>query len=189
MQPVDEPDIRLTVLSDLGAAIRRETRCLELANKQNDISCVAWRARNLLELLIWVDYCHLSDENAAEFAEDQARDAVDALNLPASFSLGGLFNFQGARKDVIQMAKDAGFDTVDDNYARVSDIAKELGHGEMFKNVNKLLSKFAHPTAMAVMTSMKEYEKPFRDKFFETGTACSKIALRLIEKSNKTGEV
>src|SRR3972149_6345690 len=44
-------------------------------NKQNDdAALLAWRARNLLELSVWSNYCAKSRENARRVYEDAGRD-------------------------------------------------------------------------------------------------------------------
>lgn len=154
--------VRLEVLSRLKAAVEAESRELEQAYNERPLSAVAWTARNLLELLIWVDYCRGSEENARRFGEDCARDAVDAINLPDEFSIDDSFSHREARAEIIERAKGFGFDTVDESFTRVSDAAKAVGLGEMFKYSNKLYSKFAHLTALTVMTDMDELSQGFK---------------------------
>jgi hypothetical protein len=48
-------------------------------NRQLDVPLLSWRARNLLELLIWSTWCTTSEDNARRFYEDAHRDHLDIL--------------------------------------------------------------------------------------------------------------
>ena len=43
---------------------------------QERISRLAWAARNLLELSVWIEYCNLSVGHAKQFRDDSARDLI-----------------------------------------------------------------------------------------------------------------
>jgi hypothetical protein len=183
--PVDSSDnparlSRSDVLGRLKIAVERELAELDQAYKERPLSAVAWIARNLLELVVWVKYCSASDENANTFADDCARDAVQAIDLPDGFSNDETFSHRDARASIIKKAKEAGFETVDEGYTRVANAAKAVGLDEMFKHSNKLYSKFAHPTALMVMTPMEEFEQGFKNIFLDGGRAAGVQALRLI---------
>src|ERR1700686_2851339 len=45
------------------------------------LAIVAWHGRNLLELLIWTEYCIKSPENAVRFAVDAIRDLDELIRL------------------------------------------------------------------------------------------------------------
>ena len=47
---------------------------LQKAYEQERVMTVAWLARNLLEIFIWVRYCSLSESHAKRFHEDAMRD-------------------------------------------------------------------------------------------------------------------
>ncbi len=49
---------------------------LVLGYRAQRISKVAWAARNILEIAVWVDYCNLSDAHAKTFRKDSARDLL-----------------------------------------------------------------------------------------------------------------
>jgi len=180
--PVQSDSTRTQVLSRLKIAITKELNELMQAYQHRPMSAVAWTARNLLELLIWTEYCSESEENAEIFANDCARDAVDAIDLPAGFAIDEQFSHRDARAAIIKKTKDAGFDSIDESYTRVSSAAKSVGLGEEFKYSNKLFSKFAHPTALMVMTPMDEFEQSFRAKFLDGGQRCAEQALARIER-------
>lgn len=50
----------------------------------------------------------------------------------------------------VRFAESKGIKELKDDFKSVSSAAKELGREDEFKAMNKLLSKFAHPTAWAV---------------------------------------
>ena len=109
-----------------------------------DDGYLAWLARNLLELRVWVAYCSMSAANAIEFAEDAIRDLADlnrslVLNHePTSSSITAAGEALSPGKAVHQ-------------YKRVDKAAEECGLADVYKANFKLLSKFAHPTALSVM--------------------------------------
>jgi hypothetical protein len=49
-------------------------------NTNMDASLLAWRARNLLELLVWCTYCSKSRDNARRLYEDAGRDVRELFN-------------------------------------------------------------------------------------------------------------
>jgi hypothetical protein len=56
---------------------------------QKRIWKLAWSARNLLELAIWVEYCNFSPANARQFRDDSARDLLGtAASIQKQFELG-----------------------------------------------------------------------------------------------------
>ncbi|SRR5712691_8266216 len=74
------------------------------------------------------------------------------LDIPSEgFAGDKTFNFRAERERLIEKAKQLGFENPDDSFLRVSKAAEELGQKDCFINANKLFSKFAHPTAIAVM--------------------------------------
>lgn len=166
-------------------AINQEASGLQRAFREKRISTLAWAARNLLELSIWVEYCNASYDNAARFREDAVRDlygisiAVQQLEL----MLGGsesedLNNKQDA---LSKFARSRGISSLDDDYKRVLDAAKEIGQGEYFRGLNKLLSKLAHPTAWAVATiDSVNADEAFRGMFLKDGVNLAVLSLTAI---------
>jgi len=59
--------IRLPVLHALSNAININVRELVNARAAGSLSMLAWLARNILELLLWTDYCLTSNDNALQF--------------------------------------------------------------------------------------------------------------------------
>ena len=127
------------------------------------LPAVAWNARNMVELAVWVRYCGKSEKNARHFHEDAFRDLKDIV-----FTLAQLHKLIGRRYDLEASAHEKldlmaktklGLDSLDADYERVSSAAKEVGLSEWYWPTNKFLSKYAHPTAMLVIGIMHQTEK------------------------------
>jgi uncharacterized protein DUF5677 len=144
--------------------------------KRDEVSLVAWRARNLLELSVWCLYCSKSRENARRLYEDAGR---DVLGLFSAFTKWGTATAQdpdwldlitGAKQDLSQRAISDGIASLDGPYMQVSDAAKEAGIGEHFSLSYRMLSKFAHPTAMQILAPPDEAKAALqKDCFFSQG--------------------
>jgi hypothetical protein len=139
-------------------------------------SLLAWRARNLLELSVWALYCAKSRAHARHFYEDAGR---DVFGLFSAFTKWGtataqppewLDIFTGLKKDLTSRAAADGIASLDDAYKRVHEAAREVGLEENHALAYKMLSKFAHPTAMQIMGAPDEKrEAKQRDWFFSQG--------------------
>jgi len=131
---------------------------LGLAFHQRPLNAVAWISRNLIELAIWTIYCVESPENAKRFSDDCARDATDILSkVPKGMSKDPDFDFKAARDEIVQRAEAKGAEGLIGPFERVAKAAAEtLSHSEQFFWMNKVLSKFAHPTALWVMMSPEQ---------------------------------
>lgn len=145
--------------------------------EHDDSALLAWRARNLLELSVWSAYCAKSRDNARRVYEDAGRDVrgiFDAFmkwGAATGQSSDLLDPIWAARQDLAARALALdGIDSLDGPYKAVSDAAKECGIGEHFSLSFKLLSKFAHPTAMRILAPPDEkIEAVQRDFFFSHG--------------------
>ena len=73
------------------------TDALQRAMKDGGISAIAWLTRNLLELMVWSEYCAQCEANAKTFALDSARDANDMLNIPDGLFAPD-FSFRAAKR-------------------------------------------------------------------------------------------
>jgi hypothetical protein len=153
--------------------------------KEKRLDKLSWAVRNLVELVIWAEYCAATPVNAQRFVLDAARDAMDAMKTAHKISSKGsdILDF---RRDLIRKAKEDGFTTIDASYARVADVAKSIGRLEMFAAWNKTLSKFAHPTAFSVLTDMEQAEKILLEKFLCVGEQLASIALSFAEPELRT---
>lgn len=133
------------------------------ACEEKNVCAAAWATRNLLELTVWLNYCVRSRDCAKRFYDDKARDivnfldAIDGLvkliNNPdlATFDL-----LEGTRQRIAMKAELDGYEDIHGTYQPVHEAAQEVGLGLFFRSTNKLLSKFAHPTAMIVFSLQDE---------------------------------
>jgi hypothetical protein len=173
---------QLSVLKQIKEAVVLNLSELRLAHSGRPLGTVAWLARNLLELAIWSEHCAASKENAKEFLLDSARDAADSLDIPDGpwlhKSLGP------TRKRLLDNASADGFD-IEQEYARVSSVAKKLGRGDVFKYLNKMFSKYAHPTALAIFSAGGSAQELLRQKFHELGINLADSALHFLDESGR----
>ena len=112
-----------------------------LSKADGDIAYTAWLARNLLELKVWVAYCATSRQRAEEFFDDALRDMIE---------MNSKFSTESATTNAAKGAVDPF--KPPHKFKRVSDAASDVGMKDLFDYHNKQLSKFAHPTALSVMT-------------------------------------
>jgi hypothetical protein len=139
-------------------------------------SLLAWRARNLLELSVWSKYFVTSRENARRLYEDAGRDIMD---LVSAFEKWGRATAQSAdwfgplasgKQDLSQRAMADGIEILEGSYKRITDAAKDCGMSEHFAVSFKMLSKFAHPTAMQMLGAPDVGRHTLqRDCFFSQG--------------------
>ncbi len=74
-----------------------------------------------------------------------------------------------------------GVSNLDHDFKRVSDAAQELGRQERFLTLNKLFSKFAHPTAIVMnVVILPELDRGFREMFLANGVRSATATLRTI---------
>jgi hypothetical protein len=145
--------------------------------QRDDVSLLAWRARNLLELSVWAMYCAQRRENARRVFEDAGRDASDLFDefirwgTSTSQSVDWSNRLTSAKQDLSERAlHNEGIDALDEPYKQVRDAARECGLGDHFRVGFKFLSKFAHPTAMRILSSPDEKREDLqRDMFFSYG--------------------
>jgi hypothetical protein len=138
---------------------------------------LAWRARNLLELSVWSNYCAKSRGNARRVYEDGVRDVRDVID--AYFNWGTATAQAADWLDPIATAKQAlserarlrdGIESLEGPYKKVREAAEQCGFGEQYIISNKMLSKFVHPTAMRIRASLDEgRDTLLRDIFFSNG--------------------
>jgi len=162
-------------LSCFVKSLTTNTFELERAFMEQRIGTLAWVTRNILELSVWIDYCNLSDANAERFRTDAARDFLGLVKAVQSLQVAE-YGSEHVGLEQAQRALEAfaisayGIPTLDDTFEMVSSAAKDLGRGKAFLAMNKLLSKFAHPTAWAVnATDSIEADADFREMFLLDG--------------------
>lgn len=146
--------------------------------RYRDLSLLAWRARNLLELSIWCKFCGQKDENAKRFYEDLGRDSRDVLD---NFKVWGEKNqqsqewsksFVDAKDKLSESAQAKGVVSVDGDYKSIRDVAEECGPLVLsnYRAINKYLSKYAHPTALSILGGISEDNKnDLRDAIWGQG--------------------
>ncbi|HZM07492.1 MAG TPA: DUF5677 domain-containing protein, partial [Methylocella sp.] len=139
----------------------------------NDVSLLAWRARNLLELSVWSIYWAKSKENAHHLYEDAGRDVVDlvkafeTVSQATGQSAGCLELLTSAKQDMIKRSAADGIETLDGPYKKVEVAAEVCGIKDYYKFFFKTLSKFAHPTAMRILGPPGDAKQ--RDFLFSQG--------------------
>jgi hypothetical protein len=175
---LNEKQIQSDVLQRLKEAVDLNMYELKCALGARPIGTIAWNARNLLELAIWSEYSALSQANAKEFLLDAARDAADILDIPDGLLSHGS-GLRTARQGLLDKAKEDGFD-IEEDFTRVATAAKRLGRGVFFKHLNKIFSKFAHPTAIAVIQSNQDVAQLLSEKYHKLGMELGEFSLRLI---------
>jgi hypothetical protein len=161
------------------------------ASEKNVMYC-AFNTRNLLELMIWSDYCCVSLENGLRFAEDTVRDYAGML--VAIRELATVWDDKKSLAEVAQLLADHavsanahGMDTEDHRYFRVAMAAKELGpQVELsFKYINNVISKFVHPTAFVVNNAAfpqwdDDFAKKVISEMFSMGVSDAEAILNRI---------
>ncbi len=164
---VSRAESHAQILGKIRQSIVLNQERLQYIKTQTPVATTAWLARNLLELAIWAEYCRSSQERAQEFMLDGARDAYDALNIPQELLLPSSDHLK-LREELLDKSKEDGFD-IEESYTKVTNAAKLLGRGPLFKHMNKTLSKFAHPTGFAIFSLGSETESLLKDKFRSVG--------------------
>jgi hypothetical protein len=158
---------------------------------QKGVSAAAWAARNLLETRIWMEYVTVSKDNARRFYSDWLNDSRELLDKARSHDGSidleqwrvtspyadldfGEATAQTARNWLADLRNSS--ELVDEDYLRVSSIAKELGHAARFASLNKLLSKYVHPTAFSVLSMPTDRSRYNTATFMlvEGSTACAR---------------
>jgi hypothetical protein len=169
---------RVQLLSGLCFQVFAEYRRLQDARaaERIDPSLVAWRARNLLELSVWSTYFATSHENARRLYEDAGNDVRDVLD---NFERWGqtarqpndwLSAIASGKKDLSRRAASEGIEKLDGRYMRIDVAASKCGLTDTFNPMNKMLSKFAHPTAMQILGIVGDEKQSLqRDWFYALG--------------------
>lgn len=164
-----------SVFIELLCTLRTEYDALNYdyrENKYTSRSLLAWRTRNILEINTWLRYCCEKTNNAEEFfkwaAEDQLEleDCHEKWGKETSQPAEWFEKIESIRKYVVDQAKEMGVNDLKSNYRSPSKIAQAFGHDKTFKIHNKILSKFAHPTPMYILSKEHGEELPKRAFYF-----------------------
>jgi len=157
------------------------------AHEEERLSTLAWVTRNLLELVIWIEFATKSDENAKRFQDDAIKDlygwAKASIDLEKGQNPAEHKKLSDKMSELEKLAQSRELGKLGDDYMRVSAVAKELGHDADFAPRYKLCSKFAHPTAWVVRTaSSVEADTDVRNMFFDDGVVLAFAALAHLEQ-------
>ena len=183
---------RVELLDALCFQVCSEYRRLQAAraSEPTDPSLLAWRARNLLELSVWSTYFAKSRENARGLYEDAGRDVTNLLEDFERWGQGAaqtddwFSTIADGKNDLSRRAASEGIESLDGRYMRVDTAARECGLADKFTTMNKLLSKFAHPTAMQILGNANEEKKLLqRDTFYAHGCCFFVGAFNALESS------
>ena len=168
----------LQTLSGSAFMSLTEYNLLKEANDQrrDTVSRLAWHSRNLLELSVWAVYCMGGIPHARRLYEDAGHDVTDMYSAFQKWGEATAQNadfisrFVSAKQDLAQRAAAEGVEELDASYRQVSTVANEIGMGEHFRVGFKLLSKWAHPTAMQMLGVVDENQIVLqRECFFSMG--------------------
>ncbi len=177
--PGPDNDWHVQLLGCLCSQIFSEYLALKRAyadERDRDSSLVAWRARNLLELSVWCLFCAKDRAHARRLYEDAGR---DVLGIYSAFEKWGtatakepdfLALFSTAKQELSSRAAADGTTSLDGDFKKVNEAAEEVGIGVHFRLSYKMLSKFAHPTAMRILAPPDEPRTTLqRNCFFSQG--------------------
>jgi hypothetical protein len=125
---------------------------------------LGWSSRNLLELLVWALYVTASKEKARRFFEDYIIDTEDLIvhlrcllrticdsSHPAVQYQVELLAQQGA---LLEQERERSCLSRQSKYLGSGRIAKEVGMGERFSSINRILSKVTHPTSLSILLAL-----------------------------------
>ena len=171
-------------LNRFGILLAQNATELERAFTERNEYKTAWVARNMLELSVWVRYCNLSDAHGKRFRVDGARDLMGFYEAFAKLHFDKIKHerpkMDKAAQDMEAIIKsEFGVTTVGTTYERVAKAASEVGENK-FETLNKIFSKFAHPTAWVVASLHFEEFENFKAMFLIEGTMQGDIALNEI---------
>jgi hypothetical protein len=178
-------DWRVTQLCHFIEIFTESIPDLKRAHIERKTSTLAWLARNLLELSVWVQYCNLSLDHAKRFHLDAVKDMYGW-----TMAIHDLYFYRHGETDpqsesklsnLIEFAISRGVSELADDFTRVSIAAKEVESEIHFKNANKIFSKFAHPTAWVVASvDSQQANSELRDMLFLDGVNLAVVSVIVI---------
>jgi Family of unknown function (DUF5677) len=155
--PSDEESGRffhvVSVLSDAAMSNYRDLRKAFLGDQQ---TLAAWSCRNLHEIAIFTKFALSSKENAAEFAADRLIDghqigtALKSLELALNPGLT-VSALDPVIESFATQMKNEG--VTRQKYLSTEKLAQQVGMRAEYETLNRLCSKFVHPTAWSLFTS------------------------------------
>jgi hypothetical protein len=155
---------RTEVFGKLSYRTFLEFRELKLASEKDgdQISTIAWHARNLLEICVWAIYCTKSEENAKAFYEDAGKDGLDLIERLKKWgeetgqNEDWLNLCSNGMEDLKNNSKLRQIKLSDSSFTKVHDAAQKVGLISNFNISNKILSKFTHPTAFLIISQFDD---------------------------------
>lgn len=174
------------VYSGLQSAIEINVR--ELNNfADRPLSLVAWASRNLLELMVWTKFSAASPLNAHAFLVETVKDFLELRTFagkhPTEEEDPGIREaLESQFKQVDELVSRIVFDSKPDKFKRVSDVAEELGFNPHFAREYKILSKYAHPTAMSLFLNDHDADKDLRAGFTRNALSYAANSLAMIQQ-------
>lgn len=140
---------------------------------QRSTAVLSLACRNLLELNILAKYISLSEENAKRFVGDRI---IDGIELFESFE--AWYAYVDPQRQQLELdqiltrlrAQKATAGVTAKKCLRANELAKSVGMEAEFRHMNKLCSKFVHPTAWSVLNALDERElRSMRSKLLTCG--------------------
>ncbi len=158
-------------------AIGENLRLLEKLSGRDVLNQIAWLARNLLELLVWVKYCDSSEARAKEFWDDSIRDLYSLVDPDGDNDQ----EFLNALSKAVALI---GTEKEPNAWKRVSKAASAVKQTNYEKD-SQTFSKFVHPTAMSVLIKLPSRSRINIQKMFaDEGKAFASEALKELESSS-----
>lgn len=158
LSPTDEETGRFYhVASALSDAAKTNYRDLRKGFEEDEQTLMAWSCRNLLELAIFTKFALSSKANADEFA---AHRLIDGLHIGISLKKLELYLNPGLTASTLDAVVEAFERQIRDEginpnkrYLTAGDWASKVGMQEEYSTMNKVCSKFVHPTAWSLFTA------------------------------------
>jgi hypothetical protein len=148
---------------------------------------LAWSVRNLLEISIWATYCDQSQNNAERFHKDAAKDVIGwGKAIQAEFMMSGKGPYPHLDISIRGVADRFLAGAEDDDFTKVANAAATIGLKDKFATKNKILSKFAHPTAWSIASVLKgatKADEEVREIFLIDGVELATDALTRIRET------
>jgi hypothetical protein len=137
---------------------------------QKHTPMLAWTCRNLLELNVLTKYVLRSEANARNFIGHRLIDGIEIFRYAKDYQLFREPESNTAAMDeAIRIAEERKtFEKISETkFLNVEKIAGQLEMAEEYKYMNKVTSKFVHPTAWSVLARNDEGESAlFKSIFF-----------------------
>jgi len=143
----------LSVVSALYySADRNYAEMCDAYDRQDQVS-VAWKCRNLMEIAIYATFALQSKQNADDFAADRLIDGRD-IGIALQKIVAELNpsqtdpDLEASLKDIEK--KMAAEHVTRTQFLRIGDLAKRVNLRDEYDNLNRVCSKFVHPTAWSI---------------------------------------